>query len=152
LLITKCDRINGKDQTQRKKTYQNENDCNECDIQIVKKELEQLLNMEGTFDNRGQLWVNLTDDNGYEYDQVDKDTLIFLQKLVQPITTQEINDDNSPGLQTRLRLKFLYFKQKCRSLLTQDMRVNFHHVFIFLTIVVIVIAVLYHLVAKTPEK
>jgi hypothetical protein len=132
------------------KIYRNENDGNGCDIETKKNELEKILIMKGSFGNRGQLWVNLTDDNGYDDDQVDRDTLILLKKLVQPITKQEKYDDNSLGLPTRLHLKLLYFKQKCRRLLILDMRVNFHHVFIFLMIVVLVLAVLFHLVAKNP--
>jgi G3E family GTPase len=148
LLITKCDLIYGKDQTQRKKTYRN---CNDDAIETKKKELVRLLDMEGAFDNRGQLWVNLTDDNGHQDAQVDRDTLVFLKKLVQPIPKQEINHDY-PGWKTSLHLKVIYIKQKCGGLLNQDMRVHFHQVFIFLMIVVIVVAVLFHLVAKDPAN
>jgi hypothetical protein len=131
------------------KTYRDENDRNDNDIETVEKNLVQTLSMEGNFDNRGQRWVNLTDYNGHKDDQVDRNTLIFLQKLVPPITKEkEINEDNSSGWQTRLHLKLLYFKRKCHSLCTQGISVSFHQVVIFLAIVVIVVAVLFHLVAK----
>ncbi|XP_060598449.1 uncharacterized protein LOC132752172 isoform X2 [Ruditapes philippinarum] len=143
LLITKYDQIIDKDQTKRKKTYLHENDCN---IETVEKELLETLNMEGAFDSKGQRWVNLTDANKHEDAQVDRDTLIFLKKLVQPIPKQEINHD-SRGWQTRLHLKLLYFKQNC-----PDMLSNFHQVLIFLTIVAIVVAVLSHLADKDPAN